>query len=73
MMVSGFLLEKMILRDCLVLEVEMVIVKKNYLLDFALRDQKMLDRSLNLGFSLDWLQHLIVHAEVIFLFFSFYS
>jgi hypothetical protein len=52
-MVSGLLLEKMIIQDYLVLEVEMVVMKKNHLLDFALRDQKMLDRSLNLGFGLD--------------------
>jgi hypothetical protein len=72
-MVSGLLLEKMILRDCFVLEVEMVVVKKNHLLDFALRDHMMLDRSLILGYGLDRLQHSIIQAEVVLLFFSFYS
>jgi hypothetical protein len=52
-MVRELLLKKIILQNCLVLEVEMVVVKKNHLLDFALRDRMMLDRSLILGYGLD--------------------
>jgi hypothetical protein len=67
------LLEKMILQDCLAFEVKMVVVKKNHLLDFALRGQMMLDRSLILRYGLDRLQHSIVPAEVVLLFFASYS
>jgi hypothetical protein len=52
-MVDELLLEKMILRYCLALEVEMVVVKKNHLFDFTLRGQMMLDRNLILGYGLD--------------------
>jgi hypothetical protein len=72
-MVDELLIEMMILRDYRALEVEMVVVKKNHLLDFAVRDQIMLDRSLISGYWLDRLQHSTVPAEVVLLFFTSYS
>jgi hypothetical protein len=72
-MVDELLVEMMILRDCRALEVEMVVVKKNHLLAFAVRDQMMLDKSLIPRYWLDRLQHSIVPAEVVLLFFASYS
>jgi hypothetical protein len=72
-MVDELLVEMMILRDCRALEVKMVVVKKNHLLDFAVRDQMMLDRSLIPGYWLDQLQHSTIPAEIVLLFFSSYS
>jgi hypothetical protein len=55
----------MIPRDCLVFEVEMVVVKRNHLLDFALNDQTKSVRNLNPECGWDQLWHLTVHALVL--------
>jgi hypothetical protein len=59
----------MIPRDCLVFEVEIVVVKRNHLLDFALKDQTKLVRNLNPKCGWDRLRHLTVHALVVLQFF----
>jgi hypothetical protein len=63
----------MIPRDCLVLEIEMVVVKRNHLLDFTLKDQKKLGGNLITGCDRDRLWHWTVHALVVLQFFDFYS
>jgi hypothetical protein len=54
---------------CLVFEVEIVVVKRNHLLDFALKDQTKLVRNLNPKCGWDRLRHLTVHALVVLQFF----